>query len=31
MDTVIVTAIVVLAFVWIPFLWSTWKLAQRET
>lgn len=30
MDTVILTAIVVLGFVWIPFLWSAWELAQRE-
>jgi len=30
MNTVLVTAVVVLGFVWIPFLWSSWKLAQEE-
>ena len=30
MDTVLLTAIVVLGFVWIPFLWSTWTLAKEE-
>lgn len=30
MDTVLITAVVVLGFVWIPFLWSSLKLAKEE-
>ncbi len=30
MDTVYITAIIVILFVWIPFLWSTWTLATKE-